>query len=129
MRTWQPAAVLYPDAEQVLCDATRTLGLDVDHIGRTIPKRVTTAIVWNRVGGRDEDALMQVRCFAPTDKQATDLARHLAARLPLTVTGNPIRGLTQNTGLTDLGPDEQGAMRQMLYALSLRPTQIERPVP
>lgn len=129
MRTWQSAAIIYPDAELTIISATRYLMADlalthpelaVAHIGNQRPANVTTAIIWNRVGGADPNAILQCRVHAPTAQQATDLARHLAARLRLVPKMAPgIAAVTQNEGPTDLG-NNPGPMRQMMYELALR---------
>jgi hypothetical protein len=121
--SWQPQSILYPDAEQVLCDATRALLNDQGalYIGRTVPDQITTAVVWNRIGGADPLALMQARIYATTDARAWELGRILAARLPHAVDGKPIRSLEQ-TGFADLG-NEQQPMRQLLVDITLRGSQ------
>ncbi|MCA0217922.1 MAG: hypothetical protein LCH43_11280 [Actinobacteria bacterium] len=129
--TWQPATILFPDAELVMCDRTRDLraslsvdGLDVTeaYVGRTVPATITVAIVWNRIGGVDPDAFMQARIYAPTDQQATDLARALSAALPSVVDGNPIRRIEQ-TAFADLGIEKQ-PMRQLLFDITFRGAQL-----
>lgn len=121
---WQPAAILYPDAELAAINGARQLmdGLGVAVIGRELPATTTTAILFNRVGGRDPDALMQVRVFAPTAYTVTTLARELAARLPLLPRLHVgIVAVDQNEGPTDLGDvPGHGPMRQLMYDFTLQ---------
>ena len=134
MRAWQPATVEYPDAELVLTTRTRTLLTTLDepdaYVGREVPQTFTTetsahatAIIWNRVGGLDPTALMQLRVFAPTPQRVNNLTRALAARLPSLVDGAPITRLVQSGGPTDLG-DEPSPMRQCLYDVTFRGVQL-----
>ena len=119
---WQPVQILYPDAELVMCQVTRGLGVGADFVGRALRPGGShaTAVTWLRVGGRDPAALMQCRVYAPTDVAATGLARLLAARLPLAVKlGLGVVAVTQNEGPTDLGPNP-GPMRQMLFEIVLQ---------
>jgi hypothetical protein len=131
--SWQPATVLYPDAELVMCDATRAvfagMGRGDVFVGREVPQNIGTgsyhaAVVWNRTGGLEPDAFMQCRVFAPTDFEAMSLARELSARIQACVTGRPIARIVESSGITDLGV-EAGPMRQVLYAVTLRGTQLE----
>jgi len=121
--TWQPNNAFYPDAEEVLISAVHDLNL-ADDVAAKLPHHHTTAITINRVGGRDPTAVVQIRCYAPTDHEATTLARHLAARLPALVRTRPeLVRVWQNTGPTDLGSDPH-PMRQMIYEITLQPQQL-----
>jgi hypothetical protein len=120
MRIWQPTEIHYPDAEQVMCEATRQLGLKVDFVGREVPRQITTAIIWNRDGAIDPKAFMRCRIFAPTQTQVSELTRQLAAKLPLIPKMRKgVTSVRQNTGPTDLG-DNPGPMRQMMYDITLQ---------
>lgn len=122
MDTWQPNTIIYPDAELACIEATRMLGLDVDDIDRIRPDHPTTAIVWNRVGGRDPNALMQCRVYAQTPKAVTDLARELASRMRLfPALGVGVVAVDQNEGPTDMGSPPPEQMRQMMYDITLKP--------
>jgi hypothetical protein len=131
---WQPAQILYPDAELVLCDKTRELLADQDdvYIGRTIPKTWAKAITWNRIGGTEDapfdTAMMECRIWAPTDQQCMDLARLLQARLPGIYDGAPVIRAVVVGGPTDLGI-EDSPMRQLLYNITIRGTQHATPAP
>ena len=120
---WQPAAILYPDAELVMCDKTRGLVNTDVYIGRTIPRTWVKAVIWNRIGGTNEPpvdhALMQLRVFAPTDQACADLTRQIQARLPTICDGDPVISMTVTGGPTDLG-SEPSPMRQILFNTTLR---------
>jgi len=118
-------AVHYPDAELVMCAATRALNIGgVDFVGRELPRQHGTAVIWNRVGGRDPLALMQVRVFAPTPDVAVGVARRLAGALPGVVRlGFGIFRVSQETGVTDLGSVPE-PLRQMVYEIGLSPERL-----
>lgn len=89
--TWQPAPILFPDAELVLTGAFRGAlashgGADV-FVGREVPsQRRSRMLILNRDGGaasgvRDV-ARMRFRVWADTDQAATDLARLALALAP-----------------------------------------------
>ena len=128
---WQPAALLFPDAELAMIQGTRRLmaGFEIADIGREQPAKTTTAVTWNRVGGADPDALMKCRVYAPTPFEVTALARELAARLPLLVKlGLGVVAVFQNEGPTDLGDvPGVGPMRQMLYDVMLHGQPVPDP--
>jgi hypothetical protein len=128
--SWQPTQVLFPDAEQVMCDATRAVltgDLQPGYIGRKVPATITTAVVWNRIGGASDGTfdhpLMMCRCWAPTDTAVNALAADLAARLPGIVDGGPVVRLDPTSGPTDLGT-EASPMRQLLFDVTTRGTQL-----
>jgi len=121
MRAWQPVTVTYPTAEIAIVAATKSLGLPVDFVGDEKPRNAGTAIIWNRIGGRDPTALMQCRVFAPHGHEAIEIARQLAAQLPRTVRGRfGIHRIEQISGITDLGNHPE-PMRQLIYEIGLTP--------
>jgi hypothetical protein len=131
---WQPAQIIYPDAELVLCDKTRILLADQDgvHIGRTIPDTWTRLVIWNRLGGTQappfDTDIMECRIWAPTDEQCMDLARLLQALLPGICDGAPITRAVVTGGPTDLGV-EDSPMRQFMFDITLRGTNYATTTP
>lgn len=128
MATWQPARILYPDAELVMCEKTRPLLDQSIFVGRIVPRKLAgvTAITWNRTGGEQDPpfdtASLECRIWAPTDQACIDLARQLMAVLPSLIDGDPITGMVVSGGPTDLGV-ENSPMRQILYDITMRGTQ------
>jgi len=121
MDAFQPVEVIYPDVELQVCRGIGALGLDIDFVGRQMPRDgFATAVVVNRVGGRDPTPVVQIRCFAATPQAATDLARNLAARLPrISRMGLGVVRFRQNEGPTDLG-DDPIPLRQLMYDVTVR---------
>lgn len=99
--TWQPAAVLYPDVEQVVCESLRSLidahdSGDTVWVGRTLPKkRPTRAVQVVRDGGNSanlrDTARIRVLVWDREDEDANDLARLIVALTPLLVGGSVLR--------------------------------------
>jgi hypothetical protein len=128
--TWQPARVLFPDVTQLLCDATRALLTGPQapaYVGRTVPASITTAVVWNRVGGAPagtlDTAAMACRCWAPTDTAVEALAAAVLAHLPAVATGSPVIAVVCTAGPTDLGT-ETSPMRQLTFDVTTRGAQL-----
>lgn len=89
--TWQPAPILFPDAELVLTGAFRGAlaahaAADV-YVSRSVPStRRPRMLILNRDGGastgvRDRPRI-RVRVWDETDQKATDLARLVLALAP-----------------------------------------------
>lgn len=120
---WQPAAIRYPDAEQLLCDRTRTLvgprwpGL---FVSRAIPNpRREQMVIWNRDGGNTDGATdhprMRCRVWAKTDKDANDLARDVVALMPLL--GQPVTRVEHLSGPYEVPDDSGQAQRYLLFQI------------
>ncbi|MDR0848080.1 MAG: hypothetical protein LBN10_03400 [Propionibacteriaceae bacterium] len=130
MTTWQPAPVLYPDVEMLLCDRTRELLTDQPdlQVGRKVPMSWNRAIMWNRNGGTQDPpfdtAAVMCRVFAPNDMDVTDLVALLLARLPSIIDGAPVLSMTVTGGPTDLGI-EDSPMRQILFDMKVRGSNYE----
>lgn len=117
--TWQPAEIVFVDAEQLLCDRTRILLGDASvFVGNRIPTpRRDRMVIWNRDGGPEsgvfEQARMRCRVWDTTDKKANDLARLLAARLKGDRTP-PITNVVKESGPYDV-PDESGSPQKYMF--------------
>lgn len=126
--TWQPAPLLYPDVELLLCDRVRAVLAEPGlYVGNAIPKqRKPRMVIFNRDGGptanlRDRP---RVRCriWAASNKAANDLARALVASLPSLADGAPIVDLSIESGPYEV-PDESGQpQRYLLLSMQVRST-------
>lgn len=97
---WQPAAILYPDAELLLTGAFRAALLaagepDV-YVGREIPsKRRDRMVILTRDGGASDGLYdnPRIRCTAwdTTDQKAIDLARLVVALSPRLVLNGTVK--------------------------------------
>lgn len=125
---WQPVSLLFPDAEQLMCDRTRT-GLADDTV--TVSNRIPNPrpangrmVVWNRDGGaidgfRDQPR-MRARVWAPTDDEANELARQLVAVVMGLPDGNPILRVVHESGPYDVPDTSQAPQKYLLFTVHTR---------
>lgn len=127
--TWQPAAILYPDAEQVACDAIRPLlvsaGQTGVYVGNKIPNpRRDRMVIWNCDGGNASDMRdrprMRCRVWATDDKAANDLARLIVALMPLMVDGAPILRVEHLSGPYDVPDESRQVQKFLLFEMHMR---------
>jgi hypothetical protein len=72
-----------------------------------------------------EAARLGVNVWAETDRDATDLARLVAALLWAAPDGNPVLRVTQNAGPTPVSDVSGKPIRYMTFELTVRGTEIE----
>lgn len=111
---WQPAPILYPDVELLLCDALRDAlaarpepyAADA-HVDAEVPNPRTDFMVIVRndggppLGDVRSLARVGINVYGPTKQQANDLARLVAALLPA------LRGTGDITAVPSVGvPNE-----------------------
>lgn len=128
MPTWQPAPILYPDAELLVTGALRSLlaaeGEIGVHVGRKIPSpRQSRMVIVNRDGG-NADGLdhprLRVRVWDTTEQAANDLARLVVALMPRLVNTTAVTRVEHLSGPYEV-PDESGAQqRYLLFQLTTR---------
>lgn len=124
---WQPAPVLYPDAELVLTTAMRAALVtraeaDV-FVSRSVPNpRKARMVILTRDGGTPsgviDTARIRIRCYDQTHQAATDLARLVLALAPTLVGSNGITAVRFQSGPYEVA-DEQ-PMRYALAEFDLR---------
>lgn len=122
---WQPAAVIYPDAELLVVGRLQTLlptrpepyaaGV---HVGITVPEsRPRRAVIVRRDGGTiagDRDRpRMSLRVWGGTEQESTDLARLVQALLSGLPDGAPILRVEHLSGPTPI-PDESEQPSRLL---------------
>ncbi|WP_028637723.1 hypothetical protein [Nocardioides sp. URHA0032] len=126
--TWQPTAVLYPDAELTTIAALRTLinaqsGQSDVKVVRTIPAtRPARCVQVVRDGGNSanlrDKARLRVNVWDTTDQKATDLARLVVALVPRLVGANGVLRTEHLSGPYEI-PDA-APMRYLLFQIDLR---------
>lgn len=125
---WQPAAILYPDAELLVTGALRALlvaqGEVGVHVGRKIPSpRETRMVIVNRDGGNADGfdhPRLRVRVWDATQQAANDLARLVVALMPRLVNTTAVTHVEHLSGPYEV-PDESGAQqRYLLFQLTTR---------
>jgi hypothetical protein len=72
-----------------------------------------------------EAARLTVRVWGGTEREATDLARLVAALLWVSPDGNPVLRVTQPTGTTPVADDSKQPLRLLAFELTVRGTQLE----
>lgn len=131
--TWQPAALVYPDAEALICNALASrlpqYGATGVHVDRERPQDSAAGrfVIVSRDGGatgvvRDQPRL-RLRIFDQTPEAAADLAALVVALMPLLVRDGVLLRSEHLSGpyeVPDDGPLEQ---RYLLYEVHTRPTQ------
>lgn len=126
--TWQPAPIVYPDAEALVTAALPALLTAASEtgvfVGRKVPNpRRTRMVIVTRDGGgsselRDRPRL-RVRVWDETDQKATDLARKVVAiMLGLPVTTAGVARVSHESGPYEI-PDEK-PQRYLLFELHTR---------
>lgn len=125
---WQPAAVLYPDAELEVINGIKALltthGESGITFGRKIPPtRTTRMVIVTRDGGsavnlRDR-ARLRVLVWDATDQKVTDLARKVVALMPLLADGDPIVRVEHLSGPYEIA-DVAAPERYLLFEVHLR---------
>ena len=125
---WQPAAIIYPDAELVVTTALRaaltTRGDSDVFVSRSVPAtRRDRMVIATRDGGSPSDLRdrprIRFRVFALTDQAATDLAREVLALCGDLPGANGITRAEVLSGPYEI-PDENGPMRYALVEFHLR---------
>ncbi len=127
---WQPVTVAPADAELVMTTGIRALLVADDQddvfVSNEIPNpRRPKMVVWNRDGGGADDALfdeplMRCRVWAPTDKQANDLAADVIRFVQHMRDGNPITFARKQSGPYDV-PDDSGVpQKYVLFEIRMR---------
>jgi hypothetical protein len=72
-----------------------------------------------------EAARLTVRVWGGTEREATDLARLVAALLWVSADGNPVLRVTQPTGTTPVADDSKQPLRLLAFELTVRGTPME----
>lgn len=123
---WQPAAVVYPDAELVVLDHLRdALPSWVLYVGRNVPNpRRDVMVTVDRDGGsvlnlRDR-ARLRVRCWDLTDQRAGELARLVVASFPTFVDGDPIIHAEHISGPYEIVEDSPHKVRYLGFEIHTR---------
>jgi hypothetical protein len=125
--TWQPAAILYPDAELVATAGLRALLLSQGEtdvwVGRKLPDiRPTRAVQVVRDGGNSgnlrDGARLRVLVWDATDQKATDLARLIVALMPRMVGANGVLRTEHLSGPYEI-PDA-APKRYLLFQIDTR---------
>ena len=123
---WQPAPILYPDAELVLTMALRAALVAAGRADVYVDRAVTTKrplVVLTRDGGSPSDlrdrARIRVRTFAATAQAADDLARLVNALLTDLPGANGITRAEILSGPYEV-PDESGPLRYALAEIHMR---------
>lgn len=126
--TWQPTAIIYPDAELVVTGLYRTLinarsGYSDVWVGRKLPAtRPTRAVQVIRDGGAAADMrdkpLLRVLVWDTTDQKVTDLARLVVALGPRLVGQGGVVKFEHKSGPYEI-PDA-APKRYLLLEIHLR---------
>lgn len=123
---WQPAPVLYPDAELVVINHLRdALPPWVQYVGRNVPAtRRNVMVTVDRDGGsvlnlRDR-ARLRIRCWDLTDQRAGDLARTVVALFPTFVDGDPIVHVEHISGPFEVVEESPHKVRYLGFEIHTR---------
>lgn len=129
--TWQPAPILYPDAELTACTKLRALlvarGYTDVFVGREVPNpRRDRMVILTRDGGAPLRMLdrprLRVRVWDETDKKAQDLAALVIALVPRMVDGDPIASARTVSGPYDVTDESKKPQKYALLELTTRGT-------
>lgn len=142
---WQPAAMVYPDAELWACDylhealqaRPEVYAADV-YVGNRIPSgedeedtggRRDRMVIVRRDGGLEgelvDNARLSLQVWATTDQEASDLARLVRGLLFAAPTGAPLVRISLESGPTD-SPDESGQpCKYLVVTAALRGVPLE----
>lgn len=124
---WQPAAIVYPDAELTVINGIKALltshGESGITYGRKIPPtRTTRMVIVTRDGGQSaalrDKARVRVLVWDATDTKVDALARKVVALMPLLADGSPVVHVDHLSGpyeIADVAPE-----RYLLFEVHLR---------
>ena len=131
--TWQPAPILFPDAELTLTTALRTAissrGESGVFVGNRIPAtRRDRMVIVIRDGGtasnlRDR-ARMRVLVWDTTDQKATNLARLVVALAPTLIGSGGILRSDHLSGPYEVPDESKQPCRYLLFEFHLRGEQL-----
>lgn len=135
--TWAPPPLLFPDVELLLTTRLRAL-IDARpepyawavFVGNAVPKQRRDRMVivrrdgGNRAGHRD-NARVGLNVWAPTEQEATDLARLVAALMYALPTGAPILAVTQLSGPTPIAEESKQSRRYLVFEVATRGTSLQ----
>lgn len=126
---WQPAGLLFPDAELLMTTRIRaalvTAGETGVYVGNRIPTtRQTRMVIWNRDGGAISGVFdhprMRCRVWDATDQKAIDLARRVVALVLGMPDGTTVTEASHESGPYDV-PDESGQpQKYLLFTIATR---------
>ncbi len=126
---WQPAAIVYPDAELVCTTGIKALltarGQTTVFVGNKIPdQRRPRMVIFNRDGGAArglfDNPRMRCRVWAETDQAANDLALLVAALMQLLIDGAPVLAATKESGPYDVPDESEDVQKYLLFNLRTR---------
>lgn len=124
--------VVFPDAELWVCGYLQTTLPTYGYSGVFVSNRrenQPTAVWVRRDGGAALDQVREgprlgVNVFAPTEQQATDLARTVAALLVAAPDGDPVCRVTQTSGPAGVADEGRAARRYMTFDLVVRGSEL-----
>lgn len=134
--TWQPVAAMAVDIELLLTGYIRTSlaartepyasGVTVSNV---VPATMPTRFVQvRRDGGRvrnlRDTARVAVRCWAATEKDATDLARLVNALLFKAPLSQPVLSVVHQSGPLPIADGTNKPQRYSLFEISTRVTEL-----
>lgn len=125
---WQPAPVLFPDAELVVAQKLRTALRargDQAFVGRSIPNpRPDRLVAFIRDGGAAsgvlDSATLRCRVFEQTEQKANDLARLVVALMQTIVDGVPVVRVEHQSGPYEVDDESEAQQRYLLFEVTLR---------
>lgn len=126
---WQPAPIVYPDAELVCTTGLRALlaarGITDVHVGNRIPEqRRARMVIFNRDGGAArgifDNPRMRCRVWDVTDANANALAGLVVALMQLLIDGAPVVAASKESGPYDVPDESQSAQKYLLFNLRTR---------
>jgi hypothetical protein len=135
--TWQPAAMLAADIELLLTGYIRTSlasrpesyasGVSVSNVvPPTMPNRFVQV---RRDGGQvrnlRDTARVAIRCWAATEKDATDLARLVNALLFAAPKSQPVLSVVHQSGPLPIADGSTKPQRYSLFEIATRVTVLE----
>lgn len=129
---WQPAPLLFPDAEELFVDAYGALlpwhdETDVK-VSNFVPSvRPPRLLVVNRDGGQivgtRDRVRLRARLFDRSQRAVSDLARKVAAITPLLVSDGVVTRVEHLSGPLDVTENASAPQRYLLFEFDLRPIQ------
>lgn len=127
--TWQPAPILFPDAELLLTAAYRAAliaaGEDDVYVGRKVPKpRRERMVILTRDGGTAEGLVdrprIRFRIFDTTDQAANDLARLVLALAYRLAANGTVTRVAPESGPYEVADDSGAPHRYLLIEFTTR---------